>query len=89
MSVLAHPAFHFYVRHRGEATDHPVSLLGSRWWMFPGVSHAEPEQVVGLLPRLNIPARQASSCALHHDSPFQLLVATILSAQCTDERVGT
>jgi endonuclease-3 len=26
--------------------------------------------------------------ALHHDNPFQLLVATILSAQCTDERVN-
>lgn len=27
-------------------------------------------------------------CALHHHNPFQLLVATILSAQCTDERVN-
>lgn len=27
-------------------------------------------------------------CFLDHDSPFQLLVATILSAQCTDERVN-
>lgn len=27
-------------------------------------------------------------CALHHDNAFQLLVATILSAQCTDERVN-
>lgn len=27
-------------------------------------------------------------CALRHDTPFQLLVATILSAQCTDERVN-
>lgn len=27
-------------------------------------------------------------CALHHDTPFQLLVATILSAQCTDVRVN-
>lgn len=27
-------------------------------------------------------------CALRHESPFQLLVATILSAQCTDERVN-
>ncbi|MEO1994848.1 MAG: endonuclease III [Planctomycetaceae bacterium] len=27
-------------------------------------------------------------CALRHDSAFQLLVATILSAQCTDERVN-
>jgi endonuclease-3 len=27
-------------------------------------------------------------CALHHKSPYELLVATILSAQCTDERVN-
>ena len=27
-------------------------------------------------------------CALVHDSPFQLLIATILSAQCTDVRVN-
>jgi endonuclease-3 len=27
-------------------------------------------------------------CALRHDNPFQLLVATILSAQTTDERVN-
>lgn len=30
----------------------------------------------------------AELCALSHDGPFQLLVATILSAQCTDERVN-
>ena len=29
-----------------------------------------------------------STCALVHDSPFELLIATILSAQCTDERVN-
>lgn len=27
-------------------------------------------------------------CALNYETPFQLLVATILSAQCTDERVN-
>ena len=27
-------------------------------------------------------------CALHHETPDQLLFATILSAQCTDERVN-
>ena len=27
-------------------------------------------------------------CALHHDGPWQLLVATILSAQCTDAMVN-
>jgi endonuclease-3 len=29
-----------------------------------------------------------AQCALVHDNPFQLVVATILSAQCTDERVN-
>ena len=29
-----------------------------------------------------------AECALVHQSPFQLLIATILSAQCTDERVN-
>lgn len=29
-----------------------------------------------------------ATCALHHDNPWQLLVATILSAQCTDKRVN-
>ncbi len=33
-------------------------------------------------------AYPAATCALHHDDAFQLLVATILSAQCTDERVN-
>lgn len=28
------------------------------------------------------------TCALRHSSPWELLVATILSAQCTDERVN-
>ena len=31
----------------------------------------------------------SAECALIHSSPFQLLVATILSAQCTDERVNS
>ena len=29
-----------------------------------------------------------AACALHHRNPLELLVATILSAQCTDERVN-
>jgi endonuclease-3 len=29
-----------------------------------------------------------ATCALHHQDPWQLLVATILSAQCTDKRVN-
>jgi endonuclease III len=34
------------------------------------------------------PGSSAELCALHHDGAFQLLSATILSAQCTDERVN-
>jgi len=30
----------------------------------------------------------AATCALHHSNPWELLVATILSAQCTDKRVN-
>ena len=29
-----------------------------------------------------------AECALHHRNPYELLAATILSAQCTDERVN-
>lgn len=29
-----------------------------------------------------------ADCALRHENPLQLLIATILSAQCTDERVN-
>jgi endonuclease-3 len=34
------------------------------------------------------PGTTRQLCALKHEDPFQLLVATILSAQCTDERVN-
>ena len=33
-------------------------------------------------------AHPDAHCALHHRNPLQLLIATILSAQCTDERVN-
>ncbi|MEP6626181.1 MAG: hypothetical protein ABJC79_17165 [Acidimicrobiia bacterium] len=35
------------------------------------------------------PGSAADLCALRHDTPFQLLGATILSAQCTDEMVNS
>ncbi len=34
------------------------------------------------------PLYRGLGTALHYESPFQLLVATILSAQCTDDRVN-
>lgn len=42
------------------------------------------EQIVKLLKR----AHPDAHCALNHSNAFELLIATILSAQCTDERVN-
>src|SRR5215204_6868067 len=33
-------------------------------------------------------AYPGAKCSLNHSNPFELLIATILSAQCTDERVN-
>jgi endonuclease-3 len=46
-----------------------------------------PERVAAILKALD-EAYPNAECALHHQSPWELLVATILSAQCTDARVN-
>ncbi len=46
-----------------------------------------PRRVRSILAALDR-AYPTAHCELHHASPFQLLVATILSAQCTDQRVN-
>lgn len=46
-----------------------------------------PERISALLERL-AQAYPNAECALHHRNPWELLVATILSAQCTDARVN-
>ncbi len=45
---------------------------------------ARADEVTALLKRYYPNAE----CALHHQNAYQLLLATILSAQCTDERVN-
>jgi len=40
------------------------------------------------ITRLLAQAYPDAHCALHHEDPLQLLIATILSAQCTDTRVN-
>jgi len=47
----------------------------------------DPQRVRAILGKLDEAYPQAT-CALEHKNPFQLLVATILSAQCTDQRVN-
>jgi endonuclease-3 len=48
---------------------------------------ATPKRVAAILTKLD-EAYPKVTCALEHDNPFQLLIATILSAQCTDVRVN-
>ena len=48
---------------------------------------ADPARIRAILAKLD-EAYPAAVCALKHENAFELLVATILSAQCTDERVN-
>jgi endonuclease-3 len=48
---------------------------------------SNPARVAAILDGLDA-AYPDASCELKHENPFQLLVSTILSAQCTDVRVN-
>jgi endonuclease-3 len=53
----------------------------------PAAGGQNPTRVHKILELLERTYPEAQ-CALRHANPFQLLVSTILSAQCTDERVN-
>ena len=53
----------------------------------PKTAAERRERVAEILQRLD-KMYPAATCALHHHNPWELLVATILSAQCTDKRVN-
>jgi len=53
----------------------------------PKSAYTSPERLQKIFAALDQLFPHAQ-CALHHKNAFQLLVATILSAQCTDERVN-
>jgi endonuclease-3 len=48
---------------------------------------ADPKRVAAILAKLDA-AYPAATCELKHENAFQLLISTILSAQCTDVRVN-
>lgn len=52
------------------------------------ISAKEKERVAEVLRRLDTQYGTEYRCYLDHENPWQLLVATILSAQCTDARVN-
>jgi len=47
----------------------------------------DPHRVAAILAKLD-EAYPSATCELHHNNAFELLIATILSAQCTDARVN-
>jgi endonuclease-3 len=53
----------------------------------PKAAGTNPQRVQAILQKLD-EAYPNVTCALEHHTPFQLLISTILSAQCTDERVN-
>ena len=52
------------------------------------ISQKEKDRVAEVLKRLDTQYGTEYRCYLDHENPWQLLVATILSAQCTDARVN-
>ncbi len=54
----------------------------------PPTQMEDPKQRMKQLLRLLKKAYPTAHCALHHSNPLELLIATMLSAQCTDERVN-
>jgi endonuclease III len=53
----------------------------------PKAAGTNPQRVTAILQKLD-EAYPDVTCALVHENPFQLLISTILSAQCTDEAVN-
>jgi len=51
------------------------------------VAGTDPKRVAAILAKLD-EAYPAATCELKHENAFQLLISTILSAQCTDVRVN-
>lgn len=52
------------------------------------ITRKERERVIEVLTLLDEHYTTEYKCYLNHETPWQLLIATILSAQCTDERVN-
>ena len=70
------------VKPEAKAKRSATSVGGKR-----GYDPRTPERVQEILKRLDA-TYPGVTCALQHKNAWELLVATILSAQCTDERVN-
>src|ERR1051326_8231993 len=69
---------------KGTASAVPKGSSHRKGALAPGT---DPKRVAEILKRLDA-TYPGATCALTHSNAWELLVATILSAQCTDERVN-
>jgi endonuclease-3 len=80
---------------RGHAEEQKLAVIGSTAEkpakaakVARAVGRAtDPKRVAAILAKLD-EAYPAATCELKHENAFQLLISTILSAQCTDVRVN-
>jgi endonuclease-3 len=72
---------------RASAQKSATARRGKAARISGGGRGTDPERVRAILKGLD-EAYPAATCALKHENAFQLLISTILSAQCTDERVN-
>jgi len=71
---------------RGRANYSPMCRLSAT--IRPNMARKPDKRQIRLLLTKLTRLYPDAHCALHHDDPLQLLIATILSAQCTDVRVN-
>ena len=64
-----------------------MSEMSARGRKKPKLREKERQRVEEILRALGLEYADAN-CALHHQNAYELLVATVLSAQCTDVRVN-
>jgi endonuclease-3 len=70
------------------ARSKPAKLGKAARTAKPAVAAAtDPKRVAAILAKLD-EAYASATCELKHENAFQLLISTILSAQCTDVRVN-
>jgi endonuclease III len=68
-------------------TKSPKAARAAQTSRRTGASGTDPKRVSAILAKLD-EAYPDATCELKHDNAFQLLISTILSAQCTDVRVN-
>jgi len=75
---------HAYTHRGANGYNGPISIR----WRGPNPAMKEEKQRTRKIIRLLRREYPEARCSLDHTNPLELLIATILSAQCTDERVN-